>query len=529
MRPFVVYSSKSTLAYRRLRGKRRRRTITCLVCGKRFKQIYARHLRRHGMTMGQYRRTFGLEEMRCEERVYNDALAKLHHTEEELIEFLQRRLASGESLTAGAVKSECWTYHVAAYSFFRYWHEVLLAAGIDPMTVKGHVPFKYWSRKRIHEAIRQRIESGESMLLRDVLSDNSGLYAAAHKYAGGWRSALEALGYDYRQFCRERPKWSAQRVIRCILEREVSGLTMRAGDVLRDDRNLLGAAERYFGSWRQSLRASGIDPEAISRTREWTALKVTQEIRRMGSQGAPLSCKISQRTDTGLIAAAYAIYGSWDNALLASGYDPASVRCRLPAWTRSTIVRAIQDRADAGLPVNSSRMTPSSATIAAYRLFGSWDAALNAAGAFHLVRKPIRWSKELIVKRIGEHHRKGMPLNATAVRKYDNALTTAVWRYFGPWSLALRAAGFDPDDIRLHRPEWTVEAIFKTMRKRAAAGEPLGSHSFTPGSLVNAARRLFGGWPEALAAAGVRATAASSMRKTRKKGGAVRRPKNRGR
>jgi len=480
------------------------------------------------MTMGQYRRTFGVKETRCEERVYSDALAKLHHTEEELIEFLQRRLASGESLTAGAVKSECWTYHVAAYSFFRYWHEALLAAGIDPMTVKGHVPFKYWSRKRVHEAIRRRIESEKSMLLGDVLSDNSGLYAAAHKYAGGWRSALKALGYDYRQFCRERPKWSAQRVIRCILEREVSGLTMRAGAVLRDDSKLLSAAERYFGSWRQALRASGIDPEAISGMREWTALRVTQEIRRMGSRGAPLSCKASQLTDTGLIAAAYATYGSWDNALLASGYDPAAVRCRLPAWTRSTIVRAIQDRADAGLPVSSSKMTPGSATVAAYRLFGSWDAALKAAGAFHLVSKPPCWSKELIVKRIGEHHCKGRPINATAVRKYDNALTTAVWRYFGPWSLALRAAGFDPDDIRLHRPEWTVEAILKTIRKRAAAGEPLGSHSFTPESLVNAARRLFGGWPEALAAAGVRAMGASSSRKTRKKRGAGRRPKNHG-
>jgi hypothetical protein len=469
------------------------------------------------MTMGQYRRKFGVEETRCEERVYNDALAKLHHTEEELIEFLQRRLASGESLTAGVVKSECWTYHVAAYSFFRYWHEALLAAGIDPMTVKGHVPFKYWSRKRVHEAIRRRIESGKSMLLGDVLSDNSGLYAAAHKYAGGWRSALKALGYDYRQFCRERPKWSAQLVIRCILEREAAGLTMRAGDVLREDRNLLGAAERYFGSWRQALRASGIDPEAISRMREWTALRVTQEIRRMGSRGAPLSCKASQRTDTGLIAAAYAIYGSWDNALLASGYDPAAVRCRLPAWTRSTIVRAIQDRANAGLPVNSGKMAPSSATIAAYRLFGSWDAALKAAGAFHLITKPQPWSKELIVKRVVEHHRHGKPLNATAVREYDKALTMAAWRYFGPWCRVLRAAGFDPDDIRLHRPQWTAEAILKTIRKQAAAGEPLGSHSFTPASLVNAARRLFGGWPEALAAAGVRAMAASSSRKTRKK------------
>jgi len=469
------------------------------------------------MTMGQYRRKFGVEEMRCEERVYNDALAKLHHTEEELIEFLQRRSVAGKSLTAGSVKSEGWTYYVAARGLFRYWHEALAAAGIDPMAVEGHVPFKYWSRERVYEAIRQRIESGKSMSLKDILDEEGSLYSAAHRYAGGWRSALKALGYDYRQFCRERPKWSADRIIRCILEREKSGSAMRAGAVLRDDRKLLGAAERHFGSWRQALRASGINPEVVSRLRVWSPSKVIRHIRRIGLRGKSPCCKAVLDIDSGLVYAAREIYGSWDNALLASGYDPAKVRRSLPPWTRATLVEAIQKRAAAGLPVSSNKMMPRSATIATYRLFGSWDAALKAAGAFHLVSKPTRWSKELIVKRIVEHHRKGKPLNATAVRKYDNALTTAAWNYFGPWSLALRAAGLRPENIQLHCPKWTDEAVLEAIRKRAKAGKPLGSHSVKPASLVASARRFFGGWPKALEVAGVRAAKIPSAHKTRRK------------
>ena len=523
------HPSWSVLTYERLKDGPRQQSITCQVCGESFKVVTAWHLRTHGLTPDQYRRRFAVQELRCEEHLYRRALRRLSYTKEEVIAFLRHRLASGESLAAMDVRAEQRAYFNAARSLFRYWHDTLLAAGIDPMTVKGHVPFRYWSRQRVHDAIRHRIAEGKSMRLDDVLSESRSLYGAAYRYAGGWRRALRDLGYDYRQFCTERPKWSAKRVIRRILEREASGLPLSATDVGQEDSTLFSAAGRYFGNWGEALRVAGIDPEIVSRIRAWTPASVVRQICELGSQGAPLSCKATQRADPGLIAAAYAIYGSWDNALQAAGYDPATVRCRLPAWTRSTIIRAIQDRVAAGLSVRVSRIRPHSAVVAAYRLFGSWDAALEAASASHLVTKQSHWSQQAVVIAIRRRHEEGRLLSAVAVRRDDKALTTAARRYFGDWALALRAAGFDPDQVRLHRPKWTVDVILETIRKRAAAGAPLGSHTCEPASMVNAARRLCGSWPKALEAAGVHVTTAPSVRNVRMEKRVGGRPKHHGR
>jgi len=512
--------SWSVLTHRRLEGKPRQQSVTCQVCGKPYRLISALHLRTHGLTLQQYKRQFGIEQLQCEEHLYRMALRRIPQVkEEEVIAFLQRRLARGESLAAMVVRSEHRTYFNAAVHYFRYWRDALLAAGIDPMTVEGHTPHKWWSRQRVLEAIRERIEAGESMHIKDILQDSAALYSAAFKYAGGWRQALKALGYDYRQFCRDRPKWSRKRVVSCILQREAAGQSLKASVLLREDSKLLSAGQRHFGAWVEALRASGIDPEAASGARIWTVSRLTQEIRRLDAMGAPLSARaVQQHVDSGLVFAAYGICGSWDNALLASGYDPAAVRGRLPTWTRASIAQAISDRAAARQSVRTVDMAPRSAVIAAYRLFGSWDAALEAAGALHLVTRPHRWSKQAVVDAIQERDQAGEPLNATAVRRDSKALTTAARRYFGNWSLALRAAGFDPDRIRRHRPKWTVEAILGVIRRRDAAGESLGSHSCGSASMANAARRLLGGWPKALAAAGVRPAANRlSSRGARKK------------
>jgi len=235
------------------------------------------------------------------------------------------------------------------------------------------------------------------MSLTDVLDDEPRLYSAAHRCAGGWRRVLHDLGYDYRQFCRERPKWSVERVIRCILRRESSGQPLCATDVHRDDSKLRGAADRYFGSWSAALQASGIDAEAVSRTRTWTARRVVQRIRELGSQGAALNCSSVLDVDSGLVYAANGLFGSWDSALQESGYDPAVIRQRLPAWTRTTIVRAIQERAAAGKPVSFSKMVPRSAAMAGWRLFGSRRCPPTAPSTrtcsptWRLTRRGICW------------------------------------------------------------------------------------------------------------------------------------------
>ena len=58
------------------------------------------------------------------------------------------------------------------------------------------------------------------------------------------------------------------------------------------------------------------------------------------------------------------------------------------------------------------------------------------------------WDEDRVVEDILELHQLGQPL---AYSKAPNKLVNAATRYFGGWDNALSAAGLDPDDFRLRR------------------------------------------------------------------------------
>ena len=78
------------------------------------------------------------------------------------------------------------------------------------------------------------------------------LVGAAQAYFGGFYRAVEAAGLDL-----PRCKWSKRRIIDMIQEHYINGLRLEIsgfGD------NRLGAnAKRYFGSWREAVKAAGLE------------------------------------------------------------------------------------------------------------------------------------------------------------------------------------------------------------------------------------------------------------------------------
>jgi len=89
--------------------------------------------------------------------------------------------------------------------------------------------------------------------------------------------------------------------------------------------SITGAARRLFGSWDAALRAAGLDPNVIRFSREpWTHEGVLQEIRRKARAGEPLNAK--DVSPYSLRRRGRIFFGSWDAALAAAGLDPAKVR-----------------------------------------------------------------------------------------------------------------------------------------------------------------------------------------------------------
>lgn len=126
-----------------------------------------------------------------------------------------------------------------------------------------------------------------------------------------------------------------------------------------------------------------------------------------------------------------------------------------------------------------------------------------------MLKKNIKWSKELILTRIKELSEENIRLVPSVILGLDARLFNAAIqpKYFGSWKNALSAAGINPDDEyarfrREHIPEsrWTPDAVLQRMSK--INDNDLAHIYKTELSLYSAARREFGSWEKALRAAG---------------------------
>jgi hypothetical protein len=173
-------------------------------------------------------------------------------------------------------------------------------------------------------------------------------------------------------------------------------------------------------------------------------------------------------------------------------------------WTRESIIRHLLEREAQGLPVKvGGNGVGMSLYQAAKRNFGSWRNALQAAGITPQ-RVPAweRWSPARILVMIRNLARRDRPLTTQQMERRYHNLVSAARRHFGSWNKAALAAGVEPS--RLQRvATWSPERVIETILTRALRNESLVARLIEPRSLVAAGQRFFGGWPEAVAAAGL--------------------------
>jgi hypothetical protein len=216
----------------------------------------------------------------------------------------------------------------------------------------------------------------------------------------------------------------------------------------------------------------------------------------------PLNLGLVKREDERLVEAALRYLGSWDEALRAARIEPETVR-KWNRWTISRFRKHIRDLGKAGIALSWAAIRQADPKLmkAAYEQFGSWTKTLRA---FRLepVYDHVQWTKREVIRRIIERRRNGEPLYARYLmlnglsKLYGAALTK-----FGTWGKALRAAGIDPGTVHRRRA-WTKENILSAIRKACRGRTPFGLEIEDPG-LVAAARKVYGGWHEALGAAGI--------------------------
>ena len=252
------------------------------------------------------------------------------------------------------------------------------------------------------------------------------------------------------------------------------------------NKRMANVAMSHFGSWRQSLRAAGVEPVSW---KKWSPQRVLEEIRAWHARGAIIQSDLPEYRK--LLAAARARFGSWHHALIAAGKGSMT----LPKWNKDRVLEAIRYRQQHGLSLKATWREDISLYSSAKRYFGSWRGAVHAAG--HSDALSRRWSRQGVLDAIRMRYESGLPMSP--IDDIAPSLYSGASRLFGGWHKALLAAGLPSKVPR----RWSRQTVIDTILARYAAALPLASiRTHDPGVYL-AARRYIGSWQAAILTAGV--------------------------
>lgn len=185
----------------------------------------------------------------------------------------------------------------------------------------------------------------------------------------------------------------------------------------------------------------------------WNKEQIAGEILHLYSAKQPLNYGHVQKNHLRLLRAATRHFGSWQAAVEFAGLDYQKIR-RYQIWTRERIVEQIQQYHEAGQDLSwrhvSTELDPplAAAAIRTNR-FGSWQAALEAAGLeYEEIRRNRCWDADAIVEELQRLHAEGSSLRVSDAAVERPALVAAARRRFDGWYEAVTAAGIDEWEAR---------------------------------------------------------------------------------
>lgn len=250
--------------------------------------------------------------------------------------------------------------------------------------------------------------------------------------------------------------WTPERVLAEILGRARRGAALSHSAASREHPLLVWEAARHFGSWRAALAAAGLDPERFALRRRWSRERLLAELRRLETSGVPLREIDCARHVRGLTQAARRLFGGWDQALAAAGLKrPPRRTLRHGAWTPERVLAELRELAPNAPRARQALRIRPALVRAAWKFWGSWARALQAAGGQPPEPPRRKWTRESILQEIRRRAQAGEPLQARRVAASCGGLWAAARREFGTWVAALRWAGVcetPPADAALESP-----------------------------------------------------------------------------
>jgi len=259
-----------------------------------------------------------------------------------------------------------------------------------------------------------------------------------------------------------------------------------------------------------------------------TRQQIIKTIRNIHRCGEPLNITAVKRHHPELMKAVYAVrpYWGWKQALNDAGIDYARIKVELQEYITCELCGKpminlanhlilkhkvkpddyLTDYPDSELQSETLRAEK---TIGKSRFLRQWEPC---------------WSREYILDRVDEYHRRGYPMHYGKFSDMDTSLMLATKRYLGGWREALIAVGLDPRKVtqeayrQLHKyPD--KESVIQGIKERLKRGLRLnrGSVHASKASLLTSGIEYFGSWDNALKAAWVDSEAIHQALKPKRK------------
>ena len=315
----------------------------------------------------------------------------------------------------------------------------------------------YLSCKAVIAALRERLLQGKTIQAQRVLKDDMSLHAAVIRYFDNFAEAHAHFRvHPPRESRWHRAEKSA--IISEIRRRRIAGESLSCKKIVCEKFGtaFLNRARALFGRWSDAVVAAGFEPYEGAKS-PWPhadRAAILTEIRRRKRAGKSLRAKKVAREKWGqaLTIRARQLFDSWSGAMRAAGLQPNK-----QTWTwwvdadKAAIVAWIRRRRRKHESLRLAKVRKVKHARALLnrcdKLFGSWNAALLAAGV-----KPARenspWpraNKAAVVTEIRQRKRTGKSLIAKQVErsKWGSPLVRRANVLFGSWRNALLSAGID--------------------------------------------------------------------------------------
>ncbi len=170
------------------------------------------------------------------------------------------------------------------------------------------MPGRVWTKEKLIAEIQRLHKEGIDLSPTAIQQTDSALFSSARSrsHFGSWRAAIEAAGLDYDDLKRVKQRWNREEILQRIREMHGQGHDLLDPKFKIKNRSLYLAAcaHRYFGSWRRAVSAAGLDHEEMRESRVWTRTRILRTIQELSDEGRPLGWAYIEEHEPGIYRAA---------------------------------------------------------------------------------------------------------------------------------------------------------------------------------------------------------------------------------